>query len=139
MKLKRKPKRNIWLLVFTGLVIIEWTVLIFWFTNLYQSRNLSDEQQIRRVFEKCCLKVDHYRSVIFGIDIDGNWAVGSIGARYLDTGKPVALGPGLIVFRKILGRWYTSRGWWWLEKIWIRALPNSLLPEEVKPWFLGGS
>lgn len=117
-------------------VILTIAVVGWMFVNREEPQSLTDEQQIRKIYqEQFAWTRGKQRGAIGTIHIQANWATGVKYAVYIDTGKSVPSGPGIMVFRKIFGRWYAVKPGSWLEDLAIDWLPTSLLPEDAKPYF----
>jgi hypothetical protein len=98
----------------------------------------SDKEKIRMVIEHesstqpLNLGRDEYLS-IEQVDIEGEWAVVEVSARYKATDKAVPTGGGVIIARRINDEWIaTFKG---TERYveWLEEVPDALIPAEIKP------
>lgn len=102
---------------------------------------LTDEEAISQEFWSIRaeanrrLQAYNQRDEVLVIDIEGEWAVLEFAGVYLDTGEPVPAGPGIMIFKKIRGRWHGAQGGTDLYREWLDQIPESLISAEDKEWF----
>jgi hypothetical protein len=98
----------------------------------------SDEEQVRKVIEResstqpLNLGRDEYLG-IEQVDIEGEWAVVEVSARYKATDKAVPTGGGVIIARRIKGEWIAAFKGTERYVEWLEEVPDALIPAEIKP------
>lgn len=134
-----QPKKKI------SLVLLAIVFVFVAISGLILNRKLSqpkdDEEAIRQEFArirapvKKRLESHNQRDEILKIEIENGWAILEFGGRYLDTGEPVPAGPGIIVFRKVMGIWVGATPGTSFWAFLIKSAPNTLVPPDFKELF----
>jgi hypothetical protein len=98
----------------------------------------SDEEQIRRVIEheSSTQPLNLGRDEYLGteqVDVEGEWAVVEVSARYRATDKAVPTGGGVIIARRIKGEWIAAFKGTERYVEWLEEVPDALIPAEIKP------
>ena len=140
-------KSTIWLLAaiagltFVCIIAIGLMVVAFHVTQKVRTTAImpsSDEEQIRRVIEHesstqpLNLSRDEYLG-IEQVDMEGEWAVVEVSARYKATNKAVPTGGGVIIARRINGEWIAAFKGTERYDEWLEEVPDALIPAEIKP------
>lgn len=110
---------------------------IYFGYSQYQYSKLSDEEAIRKEFEKVMKPLEkellpEERLVILNIDVEDNWATVEYGGQYTDTGKAVPVGPGLIILKKTYGSWKGALPGTQTYKTWLDEAPENVIPTDLK-------
>jgi hypothetical protein len=100
----------------------------------------SDRQAIRQEFDRLREPANrrladyNQRDEIIAVELEGEWATVEFGAVYLDTGEPVPAGPGLMIFKKIDGRWQGAQSGTDAYKTWLDQIPDTLISPGTKDY-----
>ena len=128
-------------LTFVCVIVIGLIVVASYVTQKVRTTAIvpsSDEGQIRRVIEHesstqpLNLGRDEYLG-IEQVDIEGEWAVVEVSARYKATDKAVPTGGGVIIARRINGEWIAAFKGTERYVEWLEEVPDALIPAEIKP------
>ncbi len=140
-------KSTVWLLATTAGVTLVCIIAIglmvgaFYVTQKVRTAAIvsgSDEEQIRRVIEHesstqpLNLSRDEYLG-IEQVDIEGEWAVVEISARYKATDKAVPTGGGVIIARRVNGEWIAAFKGTERYVEWLQEVPGALILAEIEP------
>ena len=138
MEVKSKKKLSLVLLV-TALVLVAISGLIL---NRKITQPKNNEEAIRQEFARIRapvkerLEAKGLKDEILDLEIEGDWAKLEFGWSDTKTGEPVPAGPGIMVFRKVMGIWIGDNWGTWLFKLLVRTAPESVFTTEDKEFFL---
>ena len=139
-------KSTVWLLVtiagltFVCIIAIGLMVVAFHVTQKVRTTAIvpsSDEEQIRGDIEHesstqpLNLSRDEYLC-IEQVDVEGEWAVVEVSARYRATDKAVPTGGGVIIARRIKDEWIAAFKGTERYVEWLKEIPDALIPAEIK-------
>lgn len=114
-------------------------LVVFLFTR-QASQPANDEEVITALFWEMRAEASEIRKQvnrgyeILDIVIEDEWATLEYGGVYLDTGEPVAAGPGLMIFREVNDRWRGEDSGSPQFKEWVEEIPESLIQPETKDY-----
>lgn len=136
-----KHSNNLIILASVCLLVIFTAVSIWYYNSSFGRNPPTDEQAITQEFltirkdAETSLAKYNERDKINSIDIENDWAVIEFGAENIDTGKPVSMEPGIMIFHKEGGQW-KGASYGPLFNSWLGQIPDSLISPDVKEHFL---
>lgn len=92
----------------------------------------SPEEAIERLLISLSSLTESFEPVVLDLRVQKNWGVASIGYRHKDTKEFLAAGPGAVLLKKEVGRWYAINPGTERFKDWLEAIPESFIPEDTK-------
>ena len=121
------------IMVFFGVLCI---LLLIGLLFLKPQLGTNDEETVRNLFLQESKEgrennlQQGYDVQIVGIQIEGNWAIVQITITNAATGDRV---DGTVqVYRRILGRWFSSYNYPKIRSQWIDTIPDTLIPSASK-------